>query len=157
MLNYRGLAADVGVSDVTIKNWIHALEISGLIYLLLPETSIKSSKLRVFSDTVDELLANRHKVLVFSQFVGHLTILRQFPDSREMAENLLAGTDAAGKVSAEELLASRLGYLYFICYGMLPSLLELRLLFSAFLFLFSASLTSTGLMSSGIGFPNRFS
>ncbi|MCA1794926.1 MAG: DUF4143 domain-containing protein [Desulfobacteraceae bacterium] len=36
LLNYRGLAADVGVSDVTIKNWIHALEISGLIYLLPP-------------------------------------------------------------------------------------------------------------------------
>ncbi len=33
---YRGLAADVGVSDVTIKKWIHALEISGLIYLLPP-------------------------------------------------------------------------------------------------------------------------
>ncbi len=36
LLNYRGLAADVGVSDVTIKKWIHALEISGLIYLLPP-------------------------------------------------------------------------------------------------------------------------
>ena len=43
-------------------------------------------------------------------WIERLTILRQFLDSREMAENLLAGTDAAGKVSAEELLASRLGY-----------------------------------------------
>jgi len=36
LLNYRSLAADVGISDVTIKKWIHALEISGLIYLLPP-------------------------------------------------------------------------------------------------------------------------
>jgi uncharacterized protein len=36
LINYRNLAADVGVSDVTIKKWIHALEISGLIYLLPP-------------------------------------------------------------------------------------------------------------------------
>lgn len=51
LLNYRGMAADVGVSDVTIKNWIHALEISGLIYLLPPfhanigKRLIKSPKL----------------------------------------------------------------------------------------------------------------
>ena len=36
LLNYKGLSADVGVSDVTIKKWIHALEISGLVYLLPP-------------------------------------------------------------------------------------------------------------------------
>jgi predicted AAA+ superfamily ATPase len=51
LLNYRGLAADVGVSDVTIKKWVHALEISGLIYLLPPfyanigKRLIKSPKL----------------------------------------------------------------------------------------------------------------
>ncbi len=36
LLNYKGLASDVGVSDVTIRKWTHALEISGLIYLLPP-------------------------------------------------------------------------------------------------------------------------
>ena len=36
LLNYTGLSADVGVSDVTIKKWVHALEISGLVYLLPP-------------------------------------------------------------------------------------------------------------------------
>ena len=36
LLNYRGLSSDVGVSDVTIRKWTHALEISGLIYLLPP-------------------------------------------------------------------------------------------------------------------------
>lgn len=51
LLNYRSLANDVGVSDVTIRSWIHALEISGLIYLLPPyfanvgKRLIKSPKL----------------------------------------------------------------------------------------------------------------
>ena len=36
LLNYKGLSSDVGVSDVTIRKWTHALEISGLIYLLPP-------------------------------------------------------------------------------------------------------------------------
>jgi len=36
LLNYKALSSDVGVSDVTIRKWIHALEISGLIYLLTP-------------------------------------------------------------------------------------------------------------------------
>ena len=36
LLNYRDISGDVGVSDVTIKKWIHALEMSGVIYLLPP-------------------------------------------------------------------------------------------------------------------------
>ena len=36
LLNYKSLSSDVGVSDVTIRKWTHALEISGLIYLLNP-------------------------------------------------------------------------------------------------------------------------
>ncbi|MCD4677994.1 MAG: DUF4143 domain-containing protein [Desulfobacula sp.] len=36
LLNYKSLSSDVGVSDVTIRKWTHALEISGLIYLLTP-------------------------------------------------------------------------------------------------------------------------
>ena len=36
LLNYKSLSSDVGVSDVTIRKWIHALEISGLVYLLTP-------------------------------------------------------------------------------------------------------------------------
>lgn len=36
LINYRELSKETGVSDVTVKNWIHALEISGLIYLLPP-------------------------------------------------------------------------------------------------------------------------
>ena len=36
LTNHKSLSSDVGVSDVTIKKWVHALEVSGLIYLLAP-------------------------------------------------------------------------------------------------------------------------
>jgi len=36
MLNYRELSKEVGVSEPTIKNWIHVLEATGLIVLLPP-------------------------------------------------------------------------------------------------------------------------
>ena len=55
LLNYRSLSSDVGVSDVTIRKWVHALEISGLVYLLTPyyanigKRLIKSPKI-YFSD-----------------------------------------------------------------------------------------------------------
>ncbi|NOX99117.1 MAG: DEAD/DEAH box helicase, partial [Verrucomicrobia bacterium] len=37
----------------------------------------ESSKLQVFTDTVTEILEGNHKVLVFSQFVSHLAILKK--------------------------------------------------------------------------------
>jgi predicted AAA+ superfamily ATPase len=36
LINYSELSKETGVSDVTVKKWTHALEISGLIYLLPP-------------------------------------------------------------------------------------------------------------------------
>ena len=44
--------------------------------LVLPESEIPGSKLAAFSETVEQLRANGHRVLVFSQFVDHLAILR---------------------------------------------------------------------------------
>ena len=43
--------------------------------LVNPAEAPPSSKLAMFAETLDELLANRHKVLVFSQFVGHLKLI----------------------------------------------------------------------------------
>ncbi len=63
--------------------------------LLFPEAGIKSSKLEVFSDTVDELLVNRHKALVFSQFVRHLGILRQLLDKKGITYQYLDGSTPA--------------------------------------------------------------
>ena len=37
--------------------------------------SVQSSKLQTFADTLDELIENQHKVLVFSQFVKHLKLV----------------------------------------------------------------------------------
>lgn len=56
LLNYKGISNDVGVSDVTIRNWLSALQICGLVYLLPPYYSnigkrfIKSPKI-YFADT----------------------------------------------------------------------------------------------------------
>lgn len=39
ILNYANIASEVGVSEVTIKEWISILEKSGLVYILKPYTS----------------------------------------------------------------------------------------------------------------------
>jgi predicted AAA+ superfamily ATPase len=36
LINYADIAADVGVSQVTIKSWINVLQASGIVYLLQP-------------------------------------------------------------------------------------------------------------------------
>ncbi|MCP4117733.1 MAG: DEAD/DEAH box helicase [Desulfobacteraceae bacterium] len=63
--------------------------------LVMPDTDIPSSKLRVFGDMVTELLANNHKALVFSQFVGHLDILRKYLDDRNISYQYLDGSTRA--------------------------------------------------------------
>jgi SNF2 family DNA or RNA helicase len=60
--------------------------------LVVPGCGISSSKLRVFKDTVRELLDNGHKALVFSQFVGHLDILRKSLDEQNIAYQYLDGS-----------------------------------------------------------------
>jgi len=55
LINYRDIAKDVGIADVTVKRWLHALEMGGLVYLLPPFFSnigkrlVKTPKL-YFSD-----------------------------------------------------------------------------------------------------------
>jgi len=46
--------------------------------LVLPDTPIPSAKLAAFGEILEELQENRHKALVFSQFVGHLEIIRGY-------------------------------------------------------------------------------
>jgi predicted AAA+ superfamily ATPase len=45
LVNYKNLAGDVGVSDATIRKWLSALQISGLIYTLPPYFSNISKRL----------------------------------------------------------------------------------------------------------------
>ncbi len=61
---------------------------------------LAGSKLSLFSETLDELLKNNHKVLVFSQFVDHLTILRNELDSKQIAYQYLDGSTPAKKRKA---------------------------------------------------------
>ncbi len=63
--------------------------------LLAPELKIPSSKLKVFNELVDELLANGHKALVFSQFVRHLSLVRQALDDKGVAYQYLDGSTPA--------------------------------------------------------------
>lgn len=60
--------------------------------LVAPELGLASSKLTVFARLLDELLENRHKVLVFSQFVDHLTLIRQHLDARGIKYQYLDGS-----------------------------------------------------------------
>jgi superfamily II DNA or RNA helicase len=60
--------------------------------LVAPDSGIRSSKLDAFARLVDELLENRHKALVFSQFVDHLTLLRRHLDERGIRYQYLDGS-----------------------------------------------------------------
>lgn len=60
--------------------------------LVMPQTAIPSSKLALFEEVVEELLANRHKALVFSQFVRHLDLLRERLDEKNIRYRYLDGS-----------------------------------------------------------------
>jgi superfamily II DNA or RNA helicase len=60
--------------------------------LVIKTGNIAASKLAVFADTVSELLENRHKALVFSQFVDHLAIVREWLDQKNIAYQYLDGS-----------------------------------------------------------------
>jgi len=59
--------------------------------LVAPGAGIASSKLIAFARLVDGLLENRHKVLVFSQFVDHLTLIRKYLDGKHIPYQYLDG------------------------------------------------------------------
>ncbi|MCF6186724.1 MAG: DEAD/DEAH box helicase [Desulfobulbaceae bacterium] len=65
--------------------------------LVLPESKIAGSKLKVFGDTLNELLKNNHKALIFSQFVGHLAILRDYLDRNAISYQYLDGSTSIKK------------------------------------------------------------
>ena len=60
--------------------------------LILPDCKIPSSKLKVFANTLNELLENNHKALIFSQFVDHLHIIRDFLDEQKITYQYLDGS-----------------------------------------------------------------
>jgi SNF2 family DNA or RNA helicase len=63
--------------------------------LIDDQLEIPSTKLQVFAETVEELLGGGHKALVFSQFTGHLALIRAFLDERGIGYMYLDGTTPA--------------------------------------------------------------
>jgi hypothetical protein len=60
--------------------------------LVSEQVKIPSSKLKLFAAIVEELLNNRHKALVFSQFVGHLTLIREYLDQKKINYRYMDGS-----------------------------------------------------------------
>ncbi|MDP3977230.1 MAG: DEAD/DEAH box helicase [Pseudomonas sp.] len=59
--------------------------------LVMPECGLSGSKLAAFAEIVEELLENRHKARVFSQFVDHLSIIRGWLDEQGISYQYLDG------------------------------------------------------------------
>ncbi|MCY4593307.1 MAG: DEAD/DEAH box helicase [Bryobacterales bacterium] len=69
--------------------------------LVMPEAKIEGSKLETFLETIEELMENRHKALVFSQFVSHLEIVRGELDRRKIDYRYLDGSTPSRKRKQE--------------------------------------------------------
>ncbi len=63
--------------------------------LVKAEPKLPSAKLEAFGEILEELLENNHKALVFSQFVDHLAILREFLDQQKVHYQYLDGSTPA--------------------------------------------------------------
>ena len=59
--------------------------------LVMPEPALPSSKLQLFGEVLQELLDNRHKALVFSQFVDHLHIIQAYLEDQNISYQYLDG------------------------------------------------------------------
>ncbi|QQE66940.1 hypothetical protein GFS31_36450 [Leptolyngbya sp. BL0902] len=63
--------------------------------LVKAEPKLPSAKLEAFGEILEELLENNHKALVFSQFVDHLAILKEFLDKQKVHYQYLDGSTPA--------------------------------------------------------------
>ncbi|WP_291321602.1 DEAD/DEAH box helicase, partial [Desulfonatronospira sp.] len=60
--------------------------------MVIPESEVPGSKLELLQEIVTELLANKHKALVFSQFVKHLSLVRERLDAMGIEYRYLDGS-----------------------------------------------------------------
>ena len=63
--------------------------------LVTPTATIPSSKLILFGRVTGDLLANKHKALVFSQFTSHLALIREYLDQQNINYQYLDGNTPA--------------------------------------------------------------
>jgi superfamily II DNA or RNA helicase len=83
--------------------------------LVAPDLKLPSSKLAAFAHLVDGLLENRHKVLVFSQFVDHLTLIREHLERQGIRYQYLDGsTPMAQRKQAVDAFQAGEGDLFLI-------------------------------------------
>ncbi|MEN8128962.1 MAG: DEAD/DEAH box helicase [Pseudomonadota bacterium] len=83
--------------------------------LVMPETDISSAKLQAFAEIVEELRDNRHKALVFSQFVGHLALIREYLDAQGVSYQYLDGsTSTKNRKTAIDAFQAGRGELFLI-------------------------------------------
>jgi SNF2 family DNA or RNA helicase len=59
--------------------------------LVFPEIDMPSSKLRMFEEQVTQLITGKHKVLVFSQFVKHLDLIKESLEQLRIKYQYLTG------------------------------------------------------------------
>jgi SNF2 family DNA or RNA helicase len=69
--------------------------------MVLPDTTLSSSKLQLFETILSELRENNHKALVFSQFVGYLTLIRSQLDKAGINYRYLDGSTPVKKRQEE--------------------------------------------------------
>ena len=106
-LSVRGL--DGGEGRLEILAHLTRLRLACCSPRLVQDTGAPaSSKLATFAETLDELLANRHKVLVFSQFVRHLKLIEEYLTGAGIAYQYLDGATPA-RARAERIAAFQAG------------------------------------------------
>jgi superfamily II DNA or RNA helicase len=60
--------------------------------IVLPSSNLASSKLALFAETVEELLEEGHKALVFSQFVTHLKLIEEWVKEKAIPYQYIDGS-----------------------------------------------------------------
>ena len=60
--------------------------------LVVAETDIPSAKLAALDELLEELKLNNHKALIFSQFVGHLQLIKQHIEAKGFSYQYLDGS-----------------------------------------------------------------
>ena len=83
--------------------------------LVLPNTEIGCSKLQVLGEILQEMQENRHKALIFSQFVDHLQIVKEFLEQEKIIYQYLDGsTPALERKKRVDAFQSGLGDVFLI-------------------------------------------
>ena len=68
--------------------------------LVIENSPVGSAKLRAFVEILEELRENRHRPLVFSQFVRHLALIREYLDQQHIDYQYLDGSTSVRKRKA---------------------------------------------------------